>query len=150
MTADPLKIIKKITIPASIDQVWEFLLSEEKMKNWFQADEFIIDAIEGGKIEIPFSFNGEKFLVIGEIGLVLPKEKFVFTWLERDQYNETWFNNTLITIKLESTEGGTKTTLEHDGFKYLPDDTQVEIFEKYQKFWAQNGILERLPSLIPS
>lgn len=150
MNTDLLKITKQISIPAPIDLVWDFLLDEEQMKNWFNAAEFIIDAIEGGNIEIPISINGEELCAIGEIGLIFPKEKFVFTWLERDQDNETWFNNTTITIQLEGLDTGTALTLIHDGFKYLPDNEQIEIFEDYRIFWDQNGILERLPALIAS
>ena len=74
-----LEITLNTSIPFGIDKVWDFLLSEEKMKLWFNADKFIIDAIEGGEIKIPISFQNQEYLIYGEVGLVLPKKKFVFS-----------------------------------------------------------------------
>ena len=148
MKNQTLEIIHEIVIPAPRDQVWAFLLNEEKMKNWFNADQFVIDAMEGGEIEIPLSFDGEEITVLGEIGLVYPKEKFIFTWMERDQTGEIWFNNTSITIELDESRIGTYCRFKHDGFKYLPDDEREEIFKRYTLFWEEQRILQHLKSLI--
>jgi hypothetical protein len=119
------------------------------MKNWFNADVFIIDAIEGGEIEIPINFGGDEVIIEGEIGLVLPKEKFVFTWIERNQNGDAWFNNTSISIELEQkSDCGTKCTFTHDGFKYLPEDEREGIYKRYLEFWEHSDILKRLKSLI--
>lgn len=148
MNSKPLQIIQEITIPTAIDKVWEFLLNEKKMKQWLHANEFVIDVYEGGNIEIPLSFDGENCLVEGEIGLVIPKKKFAFTWIERDDYGETWFNNTMVTIELEVVESGTKLSLKHDGFKYLSENIQASVYHKYQAFWKEQNFLTRLQSLI--
>jgi len=136
-----------ILIPVSIDQVWQFLMTEEDMKSWFNADEFVIDIIEGGKIEIPLIIEGEKVWIEGEIGLILPEEKFAFTWLERNSSGDTWFNNTTVMIGLEKTGSQTTLTLEHDGFMYLPEEVRMPVYNKYSGFWS-NGMLQRLHSLI--
>lgn len=148
MSIESPQIIQEITIPASVDQVWDFLLNEEMMKQWFHANTFTIDAIEGGKIEIPFSFGGAAILVEGEIGLIIPKKKFAFTWIERNQYGEAWFNNTMVTIELAPAISGTKLTLTHDGFKYLPERIRTAVYQKYLAFWDKPNILTRLQSLI--
>jgi uncharacterized protein YndB with AHSA1/START domain len=145
---DGLIIKRTILIPAPIDRVWQFLMTEENMKNWFNADEFEIDIIEGGKVEIPLIIEGEKVWIEGEIGLILPEEKFAFTWLERDILGDAWFNNTTVTIGLKKTGKQTLITIEHDGFKYLPDEDRVTEYQKYSSFWDRDGMLQRLHSLI--
>lgn len=143
MTIDPLKIIREISVPATIDHVWEFITDQNKMKQWLQADEFIIDILEGGKIVIPLSFDGKKYWIFGEIGLILPKTKFVFTWNEKDPSGATWFTNTMVTLNLEEVEFGTQLTLVHDGFNYLPPEIQEEVFQRYTSFWYDSDIMER-------
>jgi uncharacterized protein YndB with AHSA1/START domain len=148
MSENDLKITQRIFIPIGFEQVWEFLLNEEKMKKWFNAEKFAIDAIEGGEIRIPVSFQEKEWLVVGEIGLVLPKSKFVFTWMERDRLGDRWFNNTTITILLEEVESGTQLSLVHDGFKYLPEDVREEVHQKYISYWQESKITERLLNLL--
>ncbi len=147
MQNNQLIIKGTILIPASIDQVWQFLMTEEDMKSWFNADEFVIDIMEGGKIEIPLIIEGEKVWIEGEIGLILPEEKFAFTWLERNIFGDIWFNNTTVMIELEKTGSQTTLTLKHDGFKYLPEEVRMPVYNKYSGFWS-DGMLQRLHSLI--
>ena len=148
MSNTPLQIIQEIMIPAPVAQVWAFFMNEDKMKQWLYANEFVIDIYEGGKVEFPLSFDGENFLVEGEIGLIIPPKKFVFTWIEQDKYGNAWFNNTSIKIELETTDLGTKLTLMHDGFNYLPDAIKTAVFERYITFWQEPNILTRLQTLI--
>jgi uncharacterized protein YndB with AHSA1/START domain len=148
MVAETHKIIREITIPAPLDQVWEFLMNEEKMKRWLDAKAFVIDVYEGGNIEIPLTFDGEDCFVEGEMALIVPHKKFEFTWIERNAFGETWFNNTMVRIELEPNEMDTKLTLRHDGFKYLPDDIQEAVYHKYRAFWGMDTVFERLQSLV--
>lgn len=145
---DTLKVTQEITIFSPLEHVWAFLMNGEKMKLWLNAEEFIIDAFEGGKIEIPLSVDGEDFFVEGEIGLIIPYQKFVFTWLERNAYKERWFNNTMVTLLLEENGLATKVTLIHDGFKYLPDGIQMAVYKKYRAFWEESSLLLRLQTLV--
>jgi uncharacterized protein YndB with AHSA1/START domain len=148
MLTETLEVHQEIVIPAPIKLVWDFIMNEANMKNWFQADEFTIEIWEGGKIEIPFSFGGHDCLVKGEMGLILPLERFVFTWNEVNEHGEDWFNTTNVAINLEKMDVGTKLTLVHTGFKYLPPDIQLAVYQRYSAFWAESDILERLVTLI--
>jgi uncharacterized protein YndB with AHSA1/START domain len=148
MNGKRYKVSREIFLTVPVDQVWAFLMNDEKMKIWFKANAFTIDAYGGGEIEIPFSFGGETCLIEGEVGLVMPKKKFAFTWIERDQYGEAWFNNTMVTIELEEHKSGSKLTLTHDGFQYLPEEIQTAVYHKYLSFWETSGILDRLQTLI--
>lgn len=148
MDINILEVSLSSDLPFTPDIVWDFLISEEKMKRWFNADKFLIDALEGGEIKIPVSFQGKEWLVVGEIGLVLPKKKFVFTWLERDKLGDRWFNNTILTIHLEEVASGAQLRLVHDGFKYLPEEIQKEVHQKYLVYWQESKIMERLLDLL--
>ena len=101
MLNDSNQITQEIIIPVPIKSVWTFLMDESDMKRWFEAEDFVIDVIEGGKVAIPLEIAGEECLIEGEIGLILPMKKFAFTWIERDSSGEAWFNNTTVTISLE-------------------------------------------------
>ncbi|WP_420644353.1 SRPBCC family protein [Candidatus Leptofilum sp.] len=148
MNHETLQIIQEMAIPVPVERVWDFLMVEDNMKQWLHANEFIIDPYEGGKIEIPISFDGENCLVEGEVGLIIPNKKFVFTWIEHDAYGNAWFNNTSVTIELEPTNTGTSLTLKHDGFKYLSDDVKTAAFNKYVTFWEASNIMTRLQTAI--
>lgn len=150
MQNNDLVFRQAITIPAPTEQVWQFLMNESDMKSWFGADEFMIDIIEGGKVEIPLTLDGEKVLIEGEIGLVKPMEKFAFTWIERDLLGDAWFNNTTVTIGLETIGHHTRVILEHDGFKYLPEEIRTSVYKKYSSFWAHDGMLQRLHTMVMS
>ena len=148
MTEQNLKVSRDILIPSSIDSVWNFLMNEEKMKNWLNADKFLIDMTDGGKIEFPLSFGEEKYIILGEFSILLLKEKYAFVWRERNMFGEDWFNCTTVNFDLEKKDNGTLLKFLHDGFKYLPSDVQEGIHERYLDFWKKSGLLEKLSSLI--
>lgn len=148
MNAKELKVSHEIVVPISRDRVWNFLLNEEKMKLWFNAKVFVIDAYEGGEIKVPYTFQGLECQIEGEIGLILPKEKFVFTWNERNKEGDAWFNNTTVTIKLSEVDAGTQITVVHDGFKFLPKEIQQVTKNKYESFWQKSNIMNRLQTFL--
>ena len=85
---ETLEVTKIIFIPTPVRQVWRFLMDEEKMKTWLNADEFVIDMEDGGKIEFPLTFGEDEYLIIGEFSILLFEEKYTFIWRERDPFGE--------------------------------------------------------------
>lgn len=142
------RIVREIIIPASLDRVWACLLSESQMKRWFNANAFEINVYEGGNIKIPLSFEGRSCVIEGEIALIVPKKKFEFTWIERNELGEAWFNNTMVRIELEARQADTKLILRHDGFKYLAPHIQEDAYQRYQVYWGQDTIFDRLKAEI--
>ena len=142
------QIVREVIIPASLDRVWACLLNEAQMKRWLDADAFEINVYEGGNIQIPVTFDGCTCVVEGEMALIVPKKRFEFTWIERNQFGETWFNNTMVRIELEARQAETKLILRHDGFKYLPPHIQEEAFQKYQMYWGRDTLFDRLQAII--
>jgi uncharacterized protein YndB with AHSA1/START domain len=145
---DTLEVTKTILIPTPVSQVWRFLMNEEKMKVWLNADEFVIDMEDGGKIEFPLAFGQQKYLIIGEISILLLEKKYTFIWRERDSFGDEWFNCTTVSFDLEENENGTLFKLVHNGFKYLPPEVQHQIHKRYEDFWVRGDILDRFVSLV--
>ena len=147
MDKSPLSFVQELMLPTPLDVVWDFLLNEEEMKGWLKASKFIIDAYEGGEIEIPITIDGEDYLILGDIGLVQPKKRFVFTWREEDARGEIWFNNTTINFGLQADQAGTKIRFAHEGFNYLPAEIQQTALIRYTNYW-ESGTLEQLGKLL--
>ena len=148
MSNNNLKITQELFVPTSIGEVWGFLMNEEKMTNWLNADKFVIDMTDGGEIEFPLAFGDEEVLILGEFSILLFEEKYTFIWRERDMFGEEWFNCTTVNFDLEKKEAGTLLKLLHNGFKYLPSDQQEQIHQRYTVFWKESGVLEKLRSAI--
>ena len=148
MSNNNLKITQELFVPTSIGEVWGFLMNEEKMTNWLNADKFVIDMTDGGEIEFPLAFGDEEVLILGEFSILLFEERYTFIWRERDVFGEEWFNCTIVNFDLEKKESGTLLKLLHDGFKNLPSHQQEQIHQRYTDFWVKSGVLENLSSLI--
>jgi uncharacterized protein YndB with AHSA1/START domain len=150
MDDEELKVEGSIFIPTSLDHVWDYLLNRDGLMHWFNANEFVIDVYEGGEIEIPFPFAGDGYHIIGETALIIPKERFAFTWIEQDADGDRWFMNTIVNLYLAEREGGTQLNLIHEGFKYLPIEIRDRVYSRYVSFWGESGIMGRLLELIRS
>ena len=150
MNEQSLSIEQHITIAAPIEAVWDFLVDEEKMKDWFQAAKFSIDLLEGGIFEIPFPAGGPGCKAIGEVSILVKDQNYVFVWWERNLFGEEWFNCTTVTISLKPQDdcATTRLNLIHDGFKNLDDEIREEAYQRYLEYWSKSDILPRLDSLI--
>ncbi len=148
MNNDSLKITKKIDIQAKRKHVWDFINDQENMQKWFQADEFIIDIFEGGSIRFSINIDGVDYQIVGEVGLVYPKSKFFFTWLEEGEDGIGWVNNTQVEIVLKAKNQVTQVELTHDGFDRLPANIRTNVYKRYVDYWENSGILDRISELI--
>ena len=68
---------------------------------------------------VPFSFAGEGYCVVGETVLILPEEKFAFTWIKLNDEGERWFMNPIVYLHLAVSGDGPPLTLINDECKYL-------------------------------
>ena len=148
MKEDELQVNQEFFIPTSIANVWDFLISEQKMSTWLNADEFVIDIWDGGGFEFPFLFRGHQCHIIGEVTILLEHEKYTLTWWEREPSGNEWLNCTTVTLNLNEKDEGTHISLVHNGFKYLPTEIWDDAVQRYTDYWKNSGILERLETLI--
>ena len=149
MATDTPRIIRTLDIPISVDLSWDLLVNENTMKEWLGADVFVIDPYEGGEIKIPWGFDDQAKNILGDIGLVQPKQKFVFTWREQAHNLESWFNNSSICFELEELDSGTRIHFVHEGFQYLPEEIRASAIPRYEAYW-NNSKLDELQSILMS
>jgi uncharacterized protein YndB with AHSA1/START domain len=143
-----LQVNQEFLIPTALGNVWDFLLDEEKMTNWLDAEEFVINIWDGGGFKFPYAFGGQQCHIIGEVTLLLPQEKYAFTWWEREPSGSEWQICTTVMLNLKAADAGTLISLVHNGFKYLPSEMQEPVHQRYVAYWKESGILERLLAMI--
>ena len=148
MKEKELQVNQEFFIAAPIANVWNFLISEQKMSTWLNAEEFVIDIWDGGGFEFPFSFQEHQCHIIGEVTILLEHEKYTLTWWEREPPGEEWMNCTTVTLNMKEENEGTQISLVHNGFKYLPSEIWGDVVQRYSAYWHSSGILERLASLV--
>ena len=148
MVDENLEVARELFIPTSIDRVWAFFLNEKKMTNWLHAEEFVINIWEGGGFVFPYSFGGHECRIIGEVTILLEREKYAFTWWEREESGNEWINCTTVTLNLKEKGEGTLISLVHNGFKYLSPAILGAVYQRYSDYWEESGILDRLATLI--
>lgn len=142
-----LVIHQKVFLARPPHEVWDFLLNHDGLKRWFNAREFVVDVWEGGELKFSIERGGQTYRVSGETGLLNHQKQLIITWIEQDRYGRYWFAPTNVSFQPLPVEDGTQFELTHNGFKYLPGDSQQEIYRQYQTYWADVA-LPQLKSLI--
>jgi uncharacterized protein YndB with AHSA1/START domain len=111
-------IVAMVEIAAPVERVFRALTTDEITRWWgsddmYRTTKFTADVRPGGRWRSDgIGAAGDPFHVEGEFRVVEPPHKLVQTW------KAGWDgdNETVITYKLESVDGGTRLTLRHDGF----------------------------------
>jgi len=111
-------ILASVEIAAPIERVFRAISTDELTKWWASADMyrttgFTADLRVGGRWRATgVGADGHEFSVEGEIREIDPPRKLVQTWVAAwDGGNET-----VITYRLESIDGGTRVTVRHECF----------------------------------
>jgi uncharacterized protein YndB with AHSA1/START domain len=122
------------TLPAPPERVWHALTEAAALAAWFWPAHFAttvrIDARPGGDLRIAAA-NG--LAVAGRFREVDAPRRLVLTWRWEGDDEQT-----LVTIELTETEGGTALVLTHEGF--TADSTR----DDHRTGWAD--CLDRLPA----
>ncbi|MDO5970131.1 SRPBCC domain-containing protein [Flavivirga aquimarina] len=128
-------IKKEVTLNHSIDKVWNAISKAEEISTWFiQAD---FKAEKGYRYTFTSEPNEKGCTVIsGEVKNANPYV-LVYTWVVADTKVET-----TVCWELESTQNGTKLTLEHSGISNYGGETAVKMFESFNGGWDNcfNGL----------
>ncbi len=122
------------TLAFPVDRVWRAMTDPAALAAWFWPQRFAptaeVDLRVGGRYRIDGPAVG--MAVSGEYVAVEPPHRLVFTWTWAGETEET-----LVTVDLRATDGGTELSLTHERFA---DD---ESAKNHAQGW--DDCLDRLP-----
>lgn len=138
MNSDRLEITR--ILPADRDTVFKSLITRELMKKWFFAGPgWSVDVENDSRVGGHYSLlmrspDGSEFATNGVYREIEPPRRLVFTW------NSAIAQDSVVTVELETVEGGTRLTLTHD---FL---VTREAADNHRKGWT--GCLDSLARLL--
>ncbi len=136
-TTETTAIVRELSIAASPETVWGFLVDSEKATRWM-GEQATFDAQPGGIYRVGVVPG---HTARGEFVEVDPPHRLVFTWGWEDGSSEVTPGTTTIEIELEAQGGGTLLHFTHSG---LPS---TESAESHAHGW--DHYLERLVVAAP-
>ena len=136
-----LSIVRKLD--AAPGKVWRAITEPEMLKRWMApSDDFKIPVAEaelrvGGRYHIIMNApDGQVHDVSGVYREIVPNKKLVYTWA----WKSTPERESVVTIELRPTGGGTELTLKHEQF------ADAEARDRHQQGWM--GCLARLEKAV--
>ena len=121
-------ITKEILFNHSIDKVWSAIAKAEEISTWFIKADFKAEAGYQYTFTSPPNEKGCT-VITGEVKNSNPYI-LIYTWVVGDTKVET-----TVKWELETTESGTKLSLEHSGISNYTGDTAVAMFENFNGGW---------------
>ena len=111
-------IEKNLFINAPAKLVFAALTNSEKIVQYYPLQEVISDWQVGSEIICKGSANGENFIDYGKIDVLIPNEKFQYTyWSDNHGTKRSPENHLTICYSLVEVENGTTLKLEHQNLK---------------------------------
>jgi uncharacterized protein YndB with AHSA1/START domain len=148
-TRQQLKVVQDVFIEASPETVWEFVATEEGIKQWLGPRTYT--AREGAPIDFHVKTpDGGEFVMFGEVVTFDPPRELAFTWTQQTVGGDTWPEPTMVTITLEPKDGGTYVKLVHSGFENLPESIAREEYDGYVTGWEIRPVLQQLKAVVES
>ena len=139
MTAPHInRIEKKILLRAPRKRVWNAITDTEAFAKWFGVE--IEGKFEpGARVRMTSTiegYEGEVFYVV--IEKMEPERLFSWRWhpgMIRPDVDYSKEPMTLVTFRLEDTEGGTQLTVEESGFDEITLARRASVYEENEKGW---------------
>lgn len=105
------EVIRTLEIAAAPATVWRWFESESALREWWGTPDLEIDLEVGGS----FSLTGQDGAtrITGHVLELDPEQRLVLSWLEE---GTGWIHPARLLFLLEPSGGGTRVTLQHDGF----------------------------------
>jgi uncharacterized protein YndB with AHSA1/START domain len=135
-----LTLVRRLGSPPS--KVYAAWTDPDKILRWWGPDagptiSAIADVRVGGRFEVMFrTVDGKEHTCYGIYREVIVDRKLVFTW----RWRETPDHESMVTILLEPTAGGTELTLIHEA---LPNEAERD---SHRSGW--NGALDKLNAFV--
>ena len=137
------EVIRTIEIAAPPSTVWKWFASQEALRAWWGTPDLEVDLTVGGA----FSLTGPDGQT-RDSGYVLeldPERRLVLSWFEE---GSGWVHPARLLFTLESTERGTRVTLQHDGFAGIGTANWPGVKNAYEKGADAHALLRQLAALL--
>lgn len=137
------EVIRTIEIAAPPRALWRWFATQEALRHWWGAPDLKIDLTVGGA----FSLTGPD----GETpdsGYVLeldPERRLVLSWFEE---GSGWVHPARLLFVLEPIDGGTRVTLQHDGFAGIGTANWQNTKNAYERGADAHALLPKLAALV--
>lgn len=137
------EVIRTLEIAAPPSALWKWFASQEALRQWWGAPDLEIDLAVGGA----FSLTGPdgETAVTGYVLELDPERRLVLSWLERDS---GWVHPARLLFVLDPVDGGTRVTLQHDGFAGIGKVTWQDTTNAYEKGADAHALLTKLVALV--
>lgn len=137
------EVIRTIEIAASPRALWKWFANQEALRQWWGTSDLEIDLAVGGA----FSMTGlDGTTRISGVVLELdPERRLVLSWLEE---GGGWIHPARLLFTLEPVDGGTRVTLQHDGFAGIGTANWQGTKNAYEKGADAHALLPKLAALV--
>lgn len=122
-----------VDIDAPKEKVWQCIVNQEKLREWWGEKKLRMDARMGGEVEEPHvQRDGSVTFTRGEVITVVPNHRFSFTWQDDD-----WEGETLVTFYLLPQDQKTKLYFLHSEWNSLPASKREKIKSVVREIWKE-------------
>ncbi|WP_022882937.1 SRPBCC family protein [Gryllotalpicola ginsengisoli] len=137
------EVIRTIEIAAPPSVVWKWFSTQDALRRWWGTPDLEIDLVVGGAFTLTGP-DGET----RDSGTVLeldPERRLVLSWLEE---GTGWVHPGRLLFLLEPTDGGTRVTLQHDGFAGIGKANWQGVQAAYERGADAHALLPKLAELV--
>lgn len=136
--AIPDKIVKTVTLNASLDRVWKALTDYKEFGSWFRVA--LDQPFEvGGKSTGQMTYPGHEHVPwLAYVERMDPESVFSFRWYDSEdpaQAPDETQPGLLVEFTLKETPSGTQLTITESGFSALPESRRIELMRGNQDGW---------------
>lgn len=137
------EVIRSIEIAAPPSTVWTWFASQAALRKWWGTPDLEIDLTVGGA----FTLTGPDghSAVSGHVLELDREHRLVLSWMEQDA---GWVHPGRLLFTLEPAGGGTRVTLQHDGFAGIGAANWQSITSAYERGADAHRPLDRLAALV--
>jgi uncharacterized protein YndB with AHSA1/START domain len=131
-------ISRSVDIQARPSTVWNLLSTQEGMRRWLEPEITIDMRVGGDHRHINQHANQ---LITGKVLEIVPEKQLVLSWFEE---GGDWVNPIRLVFTLEEIPGGTRVTMQWDGFAGIGKPAWERTMKAYEIGTERHGTLEAL------
>ncbi|NDV88153.1 hypothetical protein GTW51_15740 [Aurantimonas aggregata] len=121
------------TVDADPRSVWACLTEPNCFKAWWR-DNLEFEPALGGRFIEPWTDpSGRLKTTKAEVTAFHPPKGFVMVWADED-----WDFDTIVSVSLEPLDGGTRVTIEHQGWERAPEPDRATLLLDHRDGWQRH------------